>query len=100
MLRPTPQSKQKGRKGAVRKVSSKRAVQLREYAKARRAYLVEWPFCEIALCGGSASVEIHHRAGRIGDKLLDEKDWLATCRNCHDWCHHNPSMARKMNLLK
>lgn len=91
----------------VKQVSSKRAIQLGEYRKKRLKFLGENRICEVgALLLGShcsctiRATEIHHRSGRIGKKLNDEKDFLPTCRTCHDWCHRNPKEARALGLLK
>lgn len=112
------------RRGGVRKVSLKRAKQLEVYRVKRKAFLLAHPYCQIwlkrnglteedrALWGGRfwhkesmtvlcapRSEEIHHRAGRIGAKLLDEKDWLAASRPEHEWCHRSPREARALGLL-
>lgn len=111
----------------IRRVSTRRAVQLREYSKLRAKFLAEHPFCQIAVelsglaesvviqregrhCDWTAprgqrvrdvprSVEIHHRAGRTGEKLNDVSKWLAVCRGNHDWCHQFPSEARAREWL-
>jgi hypothetical protein len=96
----------------------------REYSKKRKAFLLAHPYCEVflirkgltekdsVLWGGQyfhrptmtvywapRSVDIHHRAGRIGAKLLDESDWIAASREEHEWVHAHPKEARSLGLL-
>ncbi len=82
----------------IRRVSSKRSKQLREYTKRRAIFLAANPLC--AVYKDLRSAEVHHVAGRIGEKLNDEKDWLAVSRAGHVWIHNNPRQARELGLLK
>lgn len=89
----------------LRKVSQKRAKQLAVYRRARVQFLREFPVCEACLVIDPDSIprkatDIHHMAGRIGEKLNDMNDWLPVCRDCHHWIHDNPSAARAAFLLK
>lgn len=88
----------------VKRVSTKRAKQLAEYHKLRGVFLQTHPNCKACLPLNmdrpARASDIHHVAGRIGAKLLDESDWLAVCRPCHDFIHRNPLLARKLGLLK
>lgn len=106
----------------VKRVSSKRAKQVKSYTALRKKILKERPYCEIwlKLAGlkksdvdnegciftGSSymfvplSVEIHHPAGRIGKKLIDEKNCMAVSREMHVWAHAHPSEARTLGLLQ
>lgn len=112
----------------IRKVSTKRRRQLGQYTDLRKEYLAKHPWCEV-YCkrfkvnypglfktngiylehapSGSAyirhvplSTDIHHVAGRIGEKLNDSNDWLAACREQHEWIHNNPKEARALGVLK
>lgn len=82
----------------IRRVSSKRAKQLREYSKRRKAFLEANPWC--AVKAETAATEIHHVAGRIGEQLLDERDWLPVSRDGHNWIHAHPKEAREAGFLK
>jgi hypothetical protein len=82
----------------IRRVSVKRAAQLKQYAIQRTAYLKAHPICEV--CRNEYSTEIHHTQGRIGLALLDEAHWIAICRKDHWFIHQNPSAARAQGLLK
>ena len=65
LKRKTP-LKRTGRK--LRPVSKKRAKQNKLYSEIRKVYLEENPACEV--CGKQAT-QIHHKRGRIHDRLND-----------------------------
>ena len=98
----------------IRRVSKKRAAQLREYARLRAVYLRQHPYCEVWLSErgideyalhipwvpfSARSTEIHHKAGRTGWRLNDTSQWLAVCREAHEWIHDHPAEARKRGYL-
>lgn len=110
------------KRSRVRKVSSRRAKQLREYAAKRKAFLLKNPYCQIwlkrmgmteshaVLWGGQymkdmtvywapRSVEVHHVRGRIGAMLNDERYWLAASREEHEWAHSHPKEARALGII-
>jgi hypothetical protein len=76
----------------IRRVSVKRAAQLRQYSSQRTTYLKAHPICHV--CRTEYSTEIHHKQGRIGLALLDEAHWIAICRQCHRRVEENKSWAR------
>lgn len=41
----------------------------------------------------------HHKRGRLGPLLMDERYWIPVCRNLHDWIGNHPEEARKVGLL-
>lgn len=63
---------------------------LREYSKQRKAFLEANPWCQRC---GAAAAEVHHRAGRVGLRLLDESTWMPTCRDCHQHITERPAEA-------
>jgi hypothetical protein len=69
---------------APKKVSKKRAKELREYKPVRSAFLKANPTCGAKLpgCTGRAT-QIHHQAGKEGKRLIDINDFLGICDNCH-----------------
>lgn len=97
------------RKSPLRRVSKKRALASRTYAQKRKAFLIEFPLCEVCPkiqpffgspgTGYNWSCDVHHTKGRLGEGYLDEKTWLPVCRSCHDQIHRNPRWARDMGLL-
>lgn len=98
LKRPSPSPK--GR-SPLKKQSQRREKQLGEYRKLRADFLGANRECQVNWrgCLGIAS-EVHHRASRIGEKLNDVADFVATCAPCHRAIHRRPSLARKRNLLK
>lgn len=74
----------------MKRVSNKRARAMRIYAAKRLRFLEANPTC--ARCGQWA-FQVHHKAGRVGDLLLDDSLWLALCGFCHDWITTHPDEA-------
>ncbi len=117
------------RRTPLRRVSKKRAKQLRDYSVIRAAFLLEHPVCEVWMkengwkrtdgarihnekpghfdasaqdlfdIGAPRSVEIHHRNRRNGARLNDPAYFIAVSRTGHEFIHNNPSKAREMGLL-
>jgi hypothetical protein len=85
------------RKIPLRRVSEKRAQEIKVYSKKRGLFLDRNALCEI--CKVSKSRDVHHKKGRLNGNYLNEETWIAVCRPCHDWIHSNPSKARKLGLL-
>lgn len=89
------------RTGKIRKVSKKLSKMKTIYGHLRNAFMERNPFCEARLpeCTIEA-VDCHHRAGREGEKLIDETNFLAVCRSCHSLIHDKLSAteAREKGL--
>ena len=66
----------------MRTRSKKRAKQEHEYSKKQLLFLENNPTCQVRGCESSAT-EVHHKKGRIGDLLTDERYFLAVCRPHH-----------------
>lgn len=96
-LRRTPLKRGTSRlkRTRLRPRSRKRSRQEASYAKQRAAWL-KGRRCEV--CGEQAT-EIHHKAGRDGDRLTDESQWMAVNRVCHRAIHEHPKWAREMGYL-
>jgi len=84
----------------LRKVSKKRAKELKTYDFLRVAFLTSRKFCEIVgpHCTRK-STEIHHVNGRNSDRLLNTTWWTPACRSCHSFLHDNPKYARDAGFL-
>ena len=80
----------------MKRVSTKRAAQLREYKRIRIEFLEANPDCQI--CGGVAT-EIHHTNKRNGERLIDTKYFMALDRKCHNMVHHYPEESKKRGWL-
>lgn len=61
----------------------------------------EYIECEAKLegCTGRAT-QWHHPEGRIGAKLIDEKNKKLVCANCHYRIETEPEMAKQKGLSK
>jgi len=82
----------------INPVSDKRKTRLKIYYHVRNEYLTDRTKCEV--CNKRNSMDIHHIAGRLGDKLNDKTNFLAVCRPCHNWIHENGKAAREQGYLK
>lgn len=115
------------RRTRLRKVSKKRAVQLKQYSADRKEYLQKHPFCQIYMrrfgldeaevmknngvykevtTGGQVhwirvpwAQDIHHTRGRVGALLLLQEYWMSASRDMHEWAHNNPTEARRIGVL-
>jgi hypothetical protein len=88
---------------SIPRVSAKRAKKDAEYSKLRQRYLTENPLCMIKVNGcTNGATDVHHTyAGTNREAFyLVQSTWKAVCRNCHDFIHMNPKIAREMGWLK
>jgi len=84
---------------APNKKSISQAARDRKYNLQAAAYKVKNPLCMAKLIGCQKHTEdIHHKIGRIGDNLFDEKQWLPCCRSCHNQIEANPLFAKALGL--
>lgn len=71
------------------------------YSILRIKYLQHHPYCEAHLPGCQINAsDIHHTAGRVGNLLLDDTQFLAVCRTCHGWIETHPEEAKVLELSK
>jgi hypothetical protein len=87
---------------SIRRVSKKRAKDMKTYALLREAFLKANPVCRVSLFNLGEVVpatEVHHVKG-WGKHYLDVDSWMAVSRQGHEWIHNNPSKARKFGYLK
>ena len=80
----------------INRVSDKRKKQEAVYSVVRKQHLKYYPVCE--LCG-SETVEIHHKNGRNGERLIDANYFMTVCRKHHTWIHEHPKEAREKGWL-
>ena len=81
------------KKPGIKKMSAKRAKQNTIYLQKRNAFLKLYPICQC--CNIKQSTEIHHKKGRLGELLMDETQFFAICRDCHQWAETHPEWAKK-----
>lgn len=83
----------------ISRFSKKRVKENRKYSAQRKEHLKEGDECEAKLpgCTGLAT-ELHHPAGRTGEKLLSVRKCKKVCRNCHSWIEQRPKKAKELGL--
>lgn len=81
----------------IKPVSDKRQDELKIYRIKRDEYLKRNPICEFPGCL-STDIELHHKKGRIGLLLTDDRYFCSLCRKHHRWVEEHPEEAKKMNL--
>lgn len=111
------------RKKPIRRVSKKRAEDMKKYSALRKQFLAEFPLCYVwwsenaKECPNQAhyglwcemiraghvnnpcpATEVHHKARR-GKNYLNTDTWLAVSRKNHVRLHENPSWARERGYL-
>ena len=74
--------------------SVKRMAEERLYAKKKKEYLTAHIRCEVKGCN-RVSEDIHHKKGRVGKLLFNEKYFMAVCRDHHTEIELNPDWAIK-----
>lgn len=74
----------------VKPVSDTRREQLAVYRPQRDAFLEAHPFC--FRCGKRRTC-LHHRMGKVGALLLDQRYWAASCAECNDLAETNTGLA-------
>lgn len=80
----------------IAKLSSKRKAQNVLYLKKRRIFMEQNTTCQAQLPGCTYhATQLHHKKGRIGDLLTDERYFLAVCHRCHQRIELNSEEARK-----
>lgn len=84
-------------KKSIKTISDKRKAQNKDYGKIRLQFLSDHFLCE--RCQKPAD-EIHHKAGRNGERLNNVSDFMSVCRSCHKYIHDNPVESRKKGWLK
>lgn len=106
------------RRKPIRRVSSKRAAQLKEYSKLRKEFLAANPFCQvwmdenpeyaavsplsnmgISYWEDNRATDVHHMKKRVGKMLLDTRYWMAVSRTAHQRIHQFPKWAREKGYL-
>ncbi len=97
-LKRSPIARQKEvvvKRKRIKAVSKKRAAQNKIYSVLRVEFLEANQFCRLCMDMGRAraATQVHHMAGREGERLNDVSLFLATCGECHDWIEANGLLA-------
>jgi hypothetical protein len=92
----------------VRTRTKERAKQERQYNKRVKVWKRENPHCKACEAlfmyrGGRPEIKLtsdcHHKMGKEGELLLDERYWLPVCRWCHDWIEEHGRLARALGFV-
>ena len=83
-------------------MSEKHKKTIEEYKPIRKKFLEENPICQANVkCNGAEATEIHHVAGKGTKKLwLDTENFLAICRECHQWEITHSEEAKELGISK
>ena len=86
----------------INKVSKKQKEILDLYAIASRKFKERNPECQAKLKGCTkVTTDCHHISGKLSREMwLSEENFMALCRNCHDFCKTNPKEAMELGLIK
>lgn len=78
----------------IKKVSEKRSVENLKYLAQRIVFLGK-PENKICPITKKPTSDVHHKKGRIGSLLLDERYWVALSREGHAYVEENPKWAKE-----
>lgn len=82
----------KKKQNPIRPRSKKRAEEYKEYNRIRLIFLKD-KICPITK---RPATEIHHKKGKIGKLLTDERYFLGVTREGHEWIEANPEESYKL----
>lgn len=86
----------------VNQVSDKQRARNRAYNARVKVWKLENPQCRACRVLGekvNPTEDCHHKRGKLGKLLMDERHWIPMCRMHHDWIRDNPNLARALGLL-
>jgi hypothetical protein len=90
------------RRSRIAPVSRKGAARTRAYNKLRIAvYERSGGRCEIMAfhgCTGQCE-QVHHKQGRVGDRMTDLDKMVGICQNCHEYIGRNPRLAYEQGWM-
>lgn len=69
-----------------------------EYGAKKLLFLAANRYCQV--CGINWSYDCHHTRGRLGPLLMDERYWLAVCRECHTKIHKEVAWSKEMGYIE
>lgn len=85
----------------INKVSTQQEKINRVYSVICSQFKKSNPVCMIKIkCHGAPTEDVHHPDGRIGGRMLDDSQFIATCRACHIWVEEHPKEAKKLGFSK
>lgn len=96
---PIKRSPLKAKPIQIKRVGKKREKMKTIYGHLRNEFMEKNEYCQARLpeCTMLAT-DVHHKAGRSGEKLIDETNFLAVCRSCHNFLEGHPKIAKEMGF--
>lgn len=86
------------KRSPLRKVSKTRAIELREYNRAK-AEVFELPrICEFPDCYHPAT-QVHHMKGRHGSLINEQAYWMLLCMEHHAYIEDHKKEARERGWI-
>ncbi len=79
----------------IRKLSERRQKEYDEYYRIHPIFL-KGKICPITK---KPATEIHHKKGKIGKLLIDQRYFLGVTRTGHIWIENNPAEAEKLGYV-
>lgn len=83
----------------MRRISRKRAAAMRVYRKRAAEFLTEHPQCQFPTGCDKRATVVHHRRGRFGARLLDERWWAASCPGHNAFAEEHTGQALDIGWL-
>lgn len=80
----------------IKQVGKSMASKMQEYSKKKREFMKKHPMCKVF--PNLKATDIHHKAGRTGEKLLDERYWISVSREGHQKIHDFPLWAKEQGF--
>jgi hypothetical protein len=81
----------------IKNVSQKQMNMLVIYRIRRDQYFKLHPVCEFPGCT-CTELDLHHKKGRTGNLLIDDRYFCSLCRPHHQWVEDHPAEAQLMGL--
>lgn len=79
----------------VKKVTDKRADELKLYPKLKRQFLDHKMICEFRFEGCTITSTQPHHTSLSAKNFLNTKTWIACCLSCHKKCESLPAEERR-----
>lgn len=98
---PKPIKKQRVKPSKDKEKVQRKYDQSLAYKEARLEFLETKDHCEVGLPDclvpypiyDKSQLQVHHKAGRMGNFLTNKKYFLCVCQNCHRYLEDHPAWA-------
>jgi len=83
----------------IKKVSDKEILRLQKYNKARIEFLNKPENDKCAVYPHLKATQVHHKKGRIGGLLWDQRFFLPVSHQGHEYIHNNVEWANNKGFI-